>query len=117
LQFGGNRGRPAAQVGSGAALLGQRPLSPLVCVLETVTPSCESGFMSPLLAIFGTIGTTELIVIMVVILVLFGHRLPSVMRSMGRGIKEFKDGINDTTADPEALEKDVKSDKQDVYEK
>jgi sec-independent protein translocase protein TatA len=69
------------------------------------------------LAIFGTIGTTELIVIMVVILVLFGHRLPSVMRSMGRGIKEFKDGINDTTADPEALEKDVKSDKQDVYEK
>lgn len=50
--------------------------------------------MSPLLAVFG-IGSTELIVVMVVILVLFGHRLPSVMRSMGRGIKEFKEGIND----------------------
>lgn len=50
--------------------------------------------MPSLLAVFG-IGTTEMIVVMVVILVLFGHRLPSVMRSMGRGIKEFKEGIND----------------------
>jgi sec-independent protein translocase protein TatA len=61
--------------------------------------------MSPLLAMFG-IGTTEMIVVMVVILVLFGHRLPSVMRSMGRGIKEFKEGINDETpeGDDEHLE-------------
>jgi sec-independent protein translocase protein TatA len=52
--------------------------------------------MSPLLAFFG-IGTQELVIVMVVVLVLFGHRLPSVMRSMGRGIKEFKEGINDPT--------------------
>jgi sec-independent protein translocase protein TatA len=54
--------------------------------------------MSPLLGMFG-IGTTEMIIVMVVILVLFGHRLPSVMRSMGRGIKEFKEGVNDATDD------------------
>ena len=54
--------------------------------------------MSPLLAVFG-IGTTEMIIVMVVILVLFGHRLPSVMRSMGKGIKEFKEGINEPTED------------------
>ncbi len=59
--------------------------------------------MSPLLAMFG-IGTTEMIVVMVVILVLFGHRLPSVMRSMGRGIKEFKEGVNDSTEETDDLD-------------
>jgi sec-independent protein translocase protein TatA len=59
--------------------------------------------MSPLLAMFG-IGTTEMIIVMVVILVLFGHRLPTVMRSMGRGIKEFKEGINDEPTDDELLD-------------
>lgn len=43
------------------------------------------------------IGTTELIVCMVICLILFGNRLPSVMRGMGKGIKEFKEGINDTS--------------------
>lgn len=47
--------------------------------------------MSPLFA-FG-LGTTELIVLAVVVLLLFGNRLPSVMRSMGRGIVEFKKGV------------------------
>ncbi len=50
--------------------------------------------MSPVLAMFG-IGMQEMIIVMVIVLVLFGHRLPSVMRSMGRGIKEFKEGVND----------------------
>lgn len=63
--------------------------------------------MSPLLGMFG-IGTTEMIIVMVVILVLFGHRLPSVMRSMGRGIKEFKEGINDPTDDDTDNIDDVK---------
>lgn len=46
------------------------------------------------------IGSTELIVVMVVVLVLFGHRLPTVMRGMGRGIKEFKEGINEAPESP-----------------
>lgn len=48
--------------------------------------------MSMLLAIMG-IGTTELMVVMAVMLLLFGHRLPSVMRSLGRGVVEFKRGV------------------------
>jgi sec-independent protein translocase protein TatA len=48
---------------------------------------------SPLLAVFG-IGQTELIIICIVVLILFGHRLPSVMFSLGKGIKDFKKGIN-----------------------
>jgi sec-independent protein translocase protein TatA len=43
------------------------------------------------------IGTTELIICMVICLVLFGNRLPSVMRSMGKGIKEFKEGVTETS--------------------
>lgn len=48
--------------------------------------------MSPLFA-FPTLGPVELIVIALVVLLLFGNRLPSVMRSMGKGIVEFKKGV------------------------
>jgi sec-independent protein translocase protein TatA len=41
------------------------------------------------------IGTTELIVVAVIALLLFGNRLPSVMRSLGQGVNEFKRGLND----------------------
>ena len=51
-----------------------------------------------LLAIFG-IGHTELIVLAVIILVLFGHRLPTVMGSLGKGIKDFKKGLNEPDDD------------------
>jgi sec-independent protein translocase protein TatA len=32
-------------------------------------------------------------------LILFGNRLPSVMRSLGQGIVEFKKGLNDVKED------------------
>ena len=35
------------------------------------------------------LGQTELIVILVVLFILFGHRLPSVMRSLGHGMTNF----------------------------
>lgn len=41
----------------------------------------------------GAPGPLELLVIGVVILLLFGNRLPSVMRSLGRGVVEFKKGL------------------------
>lgn len=49
----------------------------------------------PVLALFGSLGTTEMILIGVVVLLLFGTRLPSVMRSLGRGVVEFKKGLSD----------------------
>ena len=45
------------------------------------------------------IGNTELIVIAVVALVLFGHRLPSTMFSLGQGFRKLKEGMNAATED------------------
>ena len=42
---------------------------------------------------FGMPGPTELIVIGLVAVLLFGNRLPDVGRSLGKGIIEFKKGI------------------------
>lgn len=39
------------------------------------------------------IGTWELLIVAAVILLLFGNRLPGTMRSLGRGIVEFKKGM------------------------
>ena len=45
------------------------------------------------------IGQTELIVIAVVALVLFGHRLPSTMFSLGQGFRKLKEGLNSTSTE------------------
>lgn len=42
---------------------------------------------------FGGIGAFELCVFALVLLLFFGKRLPGVMRSMGQGIFEFKDAL------------------------
>jgi sec-independent protein translocase protein TatA len=41
------------------------------------------------------IGATELIILLVVLLLVFGpKRLPEMGRSVGRGIREFKDSVS-----------------------
>ena len=42
----------------------------------------------------GWIGTPEIIIIVIVIVLLFGGRkIPELMRGVGKGIKEFREGI------------------------
>jgi sec-independent protein translocase protein TatA len=44
----------------------------------------------------GSLGTSELIIILVVLLVLFGGaKLPQLARSLGQAQKEFKEGLAD----------------------
>ncbi|MDR3233035.1 MAG: twin-arginine translocase TatA/TatE family subunit [Planctomycetaceae bacterium] len=44
---------------------------------------------------FGPVSSpTTLIIVGIVALLLFGNRLPSVMRSLGRSVVEFKKGVN-----------------------
>ncbi|HUT09445.1 MAG TPA: twin-arginine translocase TatA/TatE family subunit [Thermoguttaceae bacterium] len=57
----------------------------------------------------GMPGPLEMFIVAFIILLLFGNRLPGVMRSMGKGIVEFKKGIK-------GIEDDVE-DADDVEEK
>ena len=64
---------------------------------------------------FGMPGGIEWIIILIVALLIFGKRLPEVMKSMGKGIVEFKKGVKGVEDDVEdAIEK--KPDKIDTAE-
>ncbi len=52
--------------------------------------------MTMLSILLGMIGWPQVILIMVAILLLFGGRkIPELMRGLGKGVKEFKEGIKD----------------------
>ncbi len=40
-----------------------------------------------------------MLIVGLVALLMFGKRLPDVMKSLGRSVTEFKKGINDTTSE------------------
>lgn len=54
---------------------------------------------TPTAGLIGPIGWPELLVIGLIMLLLFGRRLPEVARSLGDGIREFKKGVKDTAPD------------------
>lgn len=41
----------------------------------------------------------ELLIVAIVVLLLFGKRLPDLMRSLGKSVTEFKKGVNDSSDD------------------
>jgi sec-independent protein translocase protein TatA len=56
--------------------------------------------MNNFLFLFGGLGPTELIIILVILLILFGgSRLPSLAKGLGESIRSFKTGINEETED------------------
>lgn len=61
------------------------------------------------------LGTWEIILIVLVILLIFGgKKIPELMRGLGKGVKSFKDGVNgkedEAVADEKAKE-EVKEEK------
>lgn len=74
--------------------------------------------MNPTIAFLGSLGPLEFGVIGLVALLLFGKRLPEVMRSMGKGIVEFKKGLKgveddiEQQSDPKQVDANIKSDSQ-----
>jgi sec-independent protein translocase protein TatA len=51
--------------------------------------------LSPVLLLFGSMGMVEWVIIGLIVLVLFGSRLPRAARGFGQSIKEFKKGIKE----------------------
>ncbi len=63
--------------------------------------------------LLGIPGPTSLIIVLIIVLLLFGNRLPATMRSLGRGVTEFKKGLEgqggeDDETKPEPEPKKVK---------
>lgn len=60
------------------------------------------------------IGTTELMLIAGIALLLFGgKKLPEMMRGMGRGISEFKKGAKEVTEPINEVKEDILADIDD----
>lgn len=58
---------------------------------------------------FGNLGFTELLMILVIVLVLFGaRRVPEIGASIGKGIREFKRNINDVNNQIREPERDAR---------
>lgn len=52
------------------------------------------------------LGTPEIVLIVLVVLLLFGgKKIPELMKGLGKGVKSFKDGVN-------GIEKDLDPDQQ-----
>ena len=59
------------------------------------------------LLFLGNLGTGEIIIIAIVVLLLFGgKKIPELMKGIGKGVKNFKDGVK-------GLEDDIKLDDTD----
>ena len=56
------------------------------------------------LLFLGNLGTGEIVIIAIVVLLLFGgKKIPELMKGLGKGVKNFKDGVK-------GLEDDIKLD-------
>jgi len=51
--------------------------------------------MLPMLGFLSNMGPMEWIIILIICLLLFGHKLPSVARSLGSSVNEFKKGTKE----------------------
>ncbi|MGX5818692.1 Sec-independent protein translocase subunit TatA/TatB [Chitinophaga lutea] len=69
---------------------------------------------SPLL-LFQELGATELILIALVVLLLFGgKKIPELMRGLGKGIREFKDAKDNVRREMEEGMKEVDAPKKNA---
>jgi sec-independent protein translocase protein TatA len=61
----------------------------------------------------GGIGWQEITLVLVIVLLLFGaKKIPEVMRSFGKGLKEFKKGMKDIQHEIEKDDEEEKSKKE-----
>jgi sec-independent protein translocase protein TatA len=60
--------------------------------------------------LLGVLGTNEIIIILVIVLLLFGGRkIPELMRGLGKGVREFNDAKNNVKKEIEEGANEIKS--------
>ncbi len=60
--------------------------------------------------LLGMLGTNEIIIILVIVLLLFGGRkIPELMRGLGKGVREFNDAKTNVKKEIEESANDVKN--------
>jgi len=66
----------------------------------------------------GGIGPTELLLIFLVVLVLFGaRRIPDIAQGLGKGIREFKKAVKDTQSELNKLDESEPSKPDQIEDK
>lgn len=65
------------------------------------------------LLFLGNIGMPELIIIAFIILLLFGaKRIPDLMKGIGKGVRSFKEGVNEIEKEVDSIDTDVNKDEK-----
>ena len=60
------------------------------------------------------IGTGEILIVALVVLLLFGgKKIPELMRGLGKGVKSFKDGMNDVRKELDDINTDIDTDSKE----
>ena len=60
----------------------------------------------------GAIGPWEIAIIAMIVLLLFGgKKIPELMKGLGKGVKSFKDGLNEVEKDIKDVDATLKDDK------
>ena len=58
------------------------------------------------------LGFWEIVIIALVVLLLFGgKKIPELMSGLGKGVKNFKDGLKEVEEEVNEIKKDIDSDK------
>jgi len=65
--------------------------------------------------VLGSLGWPEIVLILLVVLLLFGaKRIPELMKSIGKGVKSFKSGLNEVDEQiHQAIEEEPKKDSKE----
>lgn len=60
----------------------------------------------------GIVGPWELVIIALIVLLLFGgKKIPELMKGLGKGVKSFKEGLNEVEKDIKDVDATLKDDK------
>lgn len=60
------------------------------------------------------LGAGEIVIIALVVLLLFGgKKIPELMHGIGKGVKSFKNGLNEVEKEIESIEEPLKDDKKE----